>query len=1150
MSDDRMREFVLSCLKAHPDILFLKGGEKIDSHNHSDIMTAQGAIDVAITEDKLWLSLTGYTKKECSIGGLAFELLLEIAKAKDTGINTMELARKTKQDPRSITGRIKKLGNLVSGVQVIYKGHVVKLLKLRKLAFGEMTTKPYVNIRDYLPTIVDVVKKSKNGVRQLIDLKRELKFDKDKRLSKSFIAAIAWLDEKEYLKKVLVVSPTNPAIKIRCVKYLRDYASEEKTSNDFEDDSDDNEDDVHDNSEDKGGLEEEEAFEGLDSFNATSLLQDQNLIVQESTKGEKKEFMINRFYPMQNQTFGLVAKHGTAGLSTMETVNTITGKDYKRSFTKSSESYIDSVGKQKKDSNGFGLVRVYDFEGKKKFYRLFTESNFRTLSGTQEPPDLGSFKDLKEQKKTICELNDKNYVPLNNTLRFISRNDEDHFFWYGDLKVPVSDATKAKKRKKTDTSEESLKRKKHVRNSPGTTKDKQKSPTDKLELSTGVSVSAEESNSNNSMISIDGFSASSLKSLQRQRAILEIIKRNGGVTFFRDQLFEDVTKFMRSQTLLDKKTIRGDVNLLVASKKLNVNVDPSTGKRILYLPGVTEETIRNYITDDKDNKKAYFTDVIQSTDIYFFDHTEKNRFHRGVKSAERVRKFQKSSRKEVVADSSIQSKKRVGKSRSQIKTKDASLSAQKGATTSQKNNSESVSFGYASPTTTATETAPELGYKVRKNHKTAQKEKGSTNYFNVGSKEGARALVMAIVISKSIKGQILWDFVTKLFPNNSLDNLKKQWTIRRVRMGHSGWKAQIEKWRKIMVEAVKDERATLEDAECLNLLKLIRLWMEVERNEKEKPIKLYKNHQENYKRYTLLKDASNTRVRHGLAMSSMVQRESYLLKKTYTYENNARETYSLVEDEIRSVIRSILIGNNAMDTEEIDVLQNFSKDDVDKVILDMAKERQLSFVDSSKLQLTDIIFEFLQTKGNYEFFEKTSLYRRNFLQMLNSNKAIVVSSEVSNHAACVLIDLLESREIKMFEVLMPIKEKPMHYTTRKYEVGALTPPLLCTGNGVLAERQIKKVPIPLGKPFSCLWIDSQGNIRNEIWNKLVAITINEILFNPGINLETLVHRYHKVVSLREMKDIVQWFINSNVIKELSFGGLFVNCNWYAVFQHA
>ncbi|QID77883.1 RNA polymerase III transcription initiation factor complex subunit [Saccharomyces pastorianus] len=118
----------------------------------------------------------------------------------------------------------------------------------------------------------------KNGIRQIIDLKRELKFDKEKRLSKAFIAAIAWLDEKEYLKKVLVVSPKNPAIKIRCVKYVKDIP-DSKGSPSFEYDSNSaDEDSVSDS---KAAFEDEDLVEGLDNFNATDLLQNQGLVMEE-----------------------------------------------------------------------------------------------------------------------------------------------------------------------------------------------------------------------------------------------------------------------------------------------------------------------------------------------------------------------------------------------------------------------------------------------------------------------------------------------------------------------------------------------------------------------------------------------------------------------------------------------------------------------------------------------------------------------------------------------------------------------------------------------------------------------------------------------------------------------------------------------------
>lgn len=404
--------------------------------NAKDIISDTDQLySVGITEDSLWTLLTGYTKKESTIGNSAFELLLEVAKAGEKGINTMDLAQVTGQDPRSVTGRIKKINHLLTSSQLIYKGHVVKLLKLKKFNHDGGDDNPYINIRDHLATIVEVVKRSKNGIRQIIDLKRELKFDKEKRLSKAFIAAIAWLDEKEYLKKVLVVSPKNPAIKIRCVKYVKDIP-DSKGSPTFEYDSNSaDEDSISDN---KTGLEDEESVEGLDNFNATDLLQNQGLVMEDKESAEKNRVLLNRFFPLQNQTYDIADKSGLKGISTMDVVNRITGKEFQRAFTKSSEYYLESLDKQKENTGDFRLFRIYDFEGKKKFFRLFTAQNFQKLTNAKD--EISVAKGFDEPTKSDLDLkalNEDNFVPLNNTVRFTKNNEQqDVFFWHGDLKIP------------------------------------------------------------------------------------------------------------------------------------------------------------------------------------------------------------------------------------------------------------------------------------------------------------------------------------------------------------------------------------------------------------------------------------------------------------------------------------------------------------------------------------------------------------------------------------------------------------------------------------------------------------------------------------------------------------------------------------------
>lgn len=102
-----MKLFILRCFDSHPETAITKEGEVLEVSNYNDFYEDVQGVKCTISEDRLYMFLTGYRKKECLVGGLAFDLLVEIAKTKEKGINTMDLAQVTSQDPRSITGRIK-----------------------------------------------------------------------------------------------------------------------------------------------------------------------------------------------------------------------------------------------------------------------------------------------------------------------------------------------------------------------------------------------------------------------------------------------------------------------------------------------------------------------------------------------------------------------------------------------------------------------------------------------------------------------------------------------------------------------------------------------------------------------------------------------------------------------------------------------------------------------------------------------------------------------------------------------------------------------------------------------------------------------------------------------------------------------------------
>ncbi|SMN22624.1 similar to Saccharomyces cerevisiae YAL001C TFC3 Largest of six subunits of the RNA polymerase III transcription initiation factor complex (TFIIIC) [Maudiozyma saulgeensis] len=1138
VNDDSMKSFVFALLTSNPDIVLYKNKKEVEKMPFSSLKENEDKISIGISEDKLWLILTGYNKKESTIGNFAFELLLEVAKHKENGINTMLLAKNTKQDSRSTTGRLKKLAHLITTKQLIYQGHLVKQVTLKKFQKEEPEIKEYINMKNHLGTIVNIVKNSKNGIRQTTDLKRELKFDKEKRLSKRFISAITFLDEKGYLQKIMIISPNNPNIKVKCVKYIKDFSEENKANsyldmNDSSEDDEDAEDGVEDsNNTRQEEEEEEEEINNLDYINPSSILQDKGLIMEDKGQTNRQELLLNRFYPLQNQTYDLAAQTETDGMPTMKATNLLVGKDFQRSFAKGLEYYAQMVGKKKLGSSGLNLVKIYDFEGKKKFYRLFTEENFQKMTDPTKPYVPAKIPPMKVQKLSLDKLNKKNFVLLSNTLRYgVNTAGDEVFFWHGSdtssltakdiKKIPKS--KKLKRESKDDLTEADIPKLKKIKQAvveEALVNNDDNDVTPLVELTRPEEMPITERRT----LNVDGFFATSLKSLQRQRTLLDIVSKMGGVAYLKESLYDDLSKALGSNTMVDKKTARSDVDRMVKSGKLLVYHIPDSKKKLIHIPGMTESDLELYMDKEKNKKKYVYSSTLHTSDLYFFDQIAKERFNRREKSVQRLRDFQNRNKSDTLAGDSNKYR-RPRKPRASKATEAA---------------------GHAKKRRGSLFTA----ISEDKNSSTRKKKSVVKKLaFHVGKKSGLEALIMAVVITKSISNEIQWDKISLLFPKNSLENLKKKWTTRRVKMGHNGWKAYVDKWQRILVQAIKNEYVSLQDAESVNLPVLIPLWITFEENRKNTSVSLFKDYDTNIKRYTFVKDPPQHFSQAGMMMSSMVQRETSLLKSTYVYSldnaNKDEEQKKDQEDNIKTVIRSILMDRTETGKDEIEILKNVSKEELDRIVLDLAKSKQL-ILRGPKLEASSLVVEMLENKGPYAQFSEAAEYNKRIENMLSSGNGLIISQEINDIAAWQLIDLIERRNVSLQVIPVERDIGNFHYTTRKFEIETLTPPIIC-----LMENDSKQlfssspqVPVPLGAAYSRLWINSNGGLRENIWKHLVAFVTTEILFSPGIMIEQLETLSYHLVSKKELSDICNWLIKKGLIESLPFDGFKATYKWY------
>ena len=1184
-SNPALKKFVLSCLHSCPDIILYYHGTPCKVYDFDETMSDVASYKLGITETKLWVTLTGYDQKECKIGNSAFELLLEIAKSRERGITTSDLTKKTRQDPRSVTGRLRRISHLISDVQKVHKGHLVKQVYLKKFYPGGKSNDKFTDSRSQMKPIIDRLKQSKNGIRQTSDLKRELNLDKNKQLSRAFTAALTWLDEKGYLEKVLVVSPTNPEVRIRCIRYVRDYVEESKNNTEYNSSDEDDNDDEDVEEEGRDGDDEDDVLEGLDNFNATGVLQDQGLILERPTDSGQDKFLLNRFYPIQNQTYDLAAKSGTEGVPTPRVIRLVAGRDFRRNYTRFFEYFVNTVGKKPVVTSGLQLIRLYDFEGKKKFYRIFTKENFEKFTNVSTQTAIKPLPALKYQKVDIVTLNKKSFSPLSGTLEYsLDEDGRESFFWsraYG--KAPIGRPRKdraiqqvANKAQLPDTHcteelNDQQEQKQELRQSqqqqddtnlPITgdvdtvkisgeqiTKD---TPLGEAKRETqnlpqilghteegGIQEREEKGNlSVNKGISIDGFSAPSLKSLQRQRAILTTLMQTGGIAFLRKNFFSTVSKFLGNVTSVDKKTIGKDVALMAKNQKIIIRVDPGTRKKLIALPGTTEDEIEKYLIEDKNQKINYFSSIIKNTDIYFFDQTAGDKFHTGAKSVERIRQYQKKERR-----TKKQPPKRDLVRKPRMKRKKKTLDVEE----MPKKKLRAVE-------------KKELFSDIKKAEKTSSKKKAKANSgllqkpgitYNVGEKSGFEALIMAVVISKSITNEIKWDQISRLFPKNRTEYLKKRWTLKRVSIGHSGWKAYVEKWKRILVDAIKEEHISMEAVERLDLPRLIKLWTDYERSYNSANISLFKDYDLNKKKYTLTRPLHSQRPQVAVSMSSMVQREIFLFKQTYSYKPDVivpvRDQKEQLDGYARAVVRSILLERDETERTEITALQNVPRDVLDKAIMDVAKQRQAVLI-GSKLEATTVLREFLELKGDYKPYEEAMEYSNKFLNFLYFKNGVVISGEFSDEAAWLLVDLISRRKVRLDIIPIQRQRQLFDYKTRKFEIATLSPPLICSLSNLDSKKPIvppnTSVPVPLGRPYSKLWVSGSGTIRIDIWKHLVCLVTNYILYNPGVQIDKLEREFGSVVSGVELTDVCRWLLRRKLLYESPYGGFHSSPTWY------
>lgn len=384
-------------------------------------------VRIYATEDDQWMYLTGKPKDGNALGAYPFLLLCAVSRSRERGLTTVEMAKETGQDPRSIHGRVNKLMEfgLVQRFPVVHDGmstHLTvykKYVKENREAANPGSHSTGVDMGALRRSIVRLVKEGaggKAGIRQHDDLKKQLKFDTSSRSHIIFSQCVRRLENQGYVKRV-ISQPAGSLESYKCIKFINDLPE------DREEDDDDDEYAVELMAEvnNGGGEDGEETIAHIQNQQNHQQQQQQQMNIvdlnDENIKEEEQDYTPERnvvlqslHYPFESQVYAMIECAGTRGMPAMELSEKMVGRPYRRIFSRILDLLVDKDAKKAKGQpphlGHYDLLRGTDNEGRVKYYRYFTQKTYRQLRRQEPDPLWGTFgpQNFKNSFKNLADM--------------------------------------------------------------------------------------------------------------------------------------------------------------------------------------------------------------------------------------------------------------------------------------------------------------------------------------------------------------------------------------------------------------------------------------------------------------------------------------------------------------------------------------------------------------------------------------------------------------------------------------------------------------------------------------------------------------------------------------------------------------------------
>lgn len=1129
---------------------WLKDNENLEHLNADGVviipapLTLDEAQLVRLRTEHQWLVLTGAGPKNNSVSGASFQLLCAIAQARSEGIDSMELIAITKQDNRSLTSRIKKIQHLIKKVPIVRNSRQLQLFILLKMYDEESLKGLYMpskgdditfNPLDLRARISRALRDARSGLRQVTDLRRELELDKTPKLCVIFRSAMNYLEANGYISKVLVVSPMSPTVKIRALKFVKDY-----TANDADAEQDDEDDNLEDLIDDQlRDLDEEEGPAALKNM--------VDLQVVDSASNSAQVPGYNRFYPLQSQIFEIAHKRGISGVAAPELQNILFGKEFSRLFNKFTEYYTS--GKFLPHIANSGMIRHYDFKGRSKFYRYMSRPNLLELTSQPQDPSGQSLPPLVVSSRSVDELSKKYFFSLVASPHVRVQDGVKSIKWTGNLEPSATlvhiDGGPQKKRGRPRKGEERVKEVTVKRQRPP--KVKPVSPLDDTVRILGTI--------SKKPFVISDIQGHSFKSIERLAAILRVLEDHDGVYensfVFREEVNVELGFNM------DKRTFKNDLQNLVDQGKVYLEdlvLEDDSVLNIVISNNASPEAVEHY----KTMKSNTETKAVQArvklkeevnADVDFFDMELRETFVKEPKSVH----------------STVRDRVLPRGSKLQVKKPEKKTIRQKTVKKKITKPLKAISQPLV-PAPMVESPEPDFDDLILRKRKRKRVERvgvsqtGRKRRSEQLDSESMMQLFKAVIVCKTLnENQIDWTKISELdsFAGIPPDELRARWPRIRMMMGPNGIQVARRTWKRILLNELRQGNIPTEAVEDLDVETMLPFW-----NDDVVPLgtlddsgeKLFVDVEDNYKHYHFVKAERGSSAQYDA--NSMVQRENHLVGKVFTYsgdelgqEESKQKEGDSKEALIRGIIIAIVVTGEKFELKKLPVLSQFTNEEIDRAFLRMAKKREVVLAADGKVLLGDRLSSVIEDTSFDFSLEKVSHFQRVLKELCAYDKGLVLDPVFDNSCMVPILELIRDNALNLTRVDHYRREVLNGYEARTLERDKLDCDIILSGvDGDANIRDIPKkaIPVPHGKACSRVWINVAGHVNKPIWNKVLRATLITVLANPGITIEGIYEHMSPLLTSTECDLVAGWLIESNSVVKGEMLGHWLVPQWYMV----